>query len=254
MNDRDELLESWYQEETWPFAGWDFSHLNNRLIKDKPPWSYLERAAVLMQGATSVVDLDTGGGERLLALQSHWNGRIVATEAYPPNARLSHRNLSAAGGQVVLAHSDGIRSLPFASRTFDLLLNRHGGFNCAEVARILTPGGTFLTRQVNGMSAHDLLAVFGASPQWPDASPEKYVPLLEQAGLTITDMKDWQGTIRFTDVGAIVYYLKAITWLVPGFNVRTHQDALFSLQARLESGKNLTFYTGTYLIEAQKRA
>jgi hypothetical protein len=103
------------------------------------------------------------------------------------------------------------------------------------------------------MSAHDLLAVFGASPQWPDASPEKYVPLLEQVGLTITDLKNWQGTIRFTDVGAIVYYLKAIPWLVPGFSVQTHRDALFGLQTRLENGEDLTFYTGTYLIEARKR-
>lgn len=253
MRDRDELLETWYREEIQSFEGWDFSYLNNRMFEDQPPWSYMERAANLMRGATSVVDLDTGGGERLLELQAHWNGQIVATESYPPNTRLSHRNLSATGGRVVMADSDGIRTLPFASGVFDLVLNRHGAFNCAELARVLIPGGTFLTKQVNGIWAHDLLALFGTSPQWPDASPERFLPLLEQAGFAIIAMQDWHGKLGFTDVGAIVYYLKAIPWLVPGFSVRRHQNALFGLQDRLESGEDLTFYAGTYLIEARKR-
>ncbi len=104
------------------------------------------------------------------------------------------------------------------------------------------------------MWVHDLMAMFGVSPQWPDATPEKYVPLLEQAGLTIINMDKRHGKLRFTDVGAIVYYLKAVPWLVPNFSVQTHQSALFSLQERVENGEDLAFFAGTYLIEAQKSA
>ncbi len=42
------------------------------------------------------------------------------------------------------------------------------GFNPDEVARILAPGGTFLTQQVHGLWAQDLLEAFDAKPQWPD--------------------------------------------------------------------------------------
>ena len=56
----------------------------------------------------------------------------------------------------------------------------------------------------------------------------------------------------FTDVGAIVYYLKAIPWVVPEFTVETHLRYLLSLQERLEAGEELGFHAAKYLIEARK--
>lgn len=53
-------------------------------------------------------------------------------------------------------------------------------------------------------------------------------------------------------VGAIVYYLRAVPWLVPGFSVEKFQSELWGLQARIESGDSLVFDAGTYLIAAQK--
>ena len=61
-----ELVESWKREELVPFTGWDFSHLDGRMLEDQAPWSYSTRAAELMRQAASVIDLGTGGGERLL--------------------------------------------------------------------------------------------------------------------------------------------------------------------------------------------
>ena len=90
------------------------------------------------------------------------------------------------------------------------------------------------------------------SPQWPDATPEKYLPLLEAAGLTIVTVEEWEGRLVFADVGAIVYYLKATPWEVPGFTVRTHLPSLLALQERLEAGEELGFHAAKYLIEARK--
>lgn len=245
------LLEIWLREEAQPFQGWDFSYLHGRLFEDDPPWSYEQRVTGLLQSATSVIDLSTGGGERFAALRPHLPARTVATEEYPPNARLAHDRLAPLGIPVVMAASNELVTLPFAPAAFDLVLNRHGAFRSSEVARILTAGGTFLTKQVHGLWAYDLLAVFGATPQWPEATAEKYLPLLAAAGLTIISVLEWNGKIRFSDVGAIVYYLKAIPWLVPDFRVSTHQAELFRLQDQLEAGDELTFFAGTYMIEAR---
>ena len=65
------------------------------------------------------------------------------------------------------------------------------------------------------MWTHDLMAYFGAAPQWPNATPERYVPRLQAAGLEIVEVQEWSGKLRFTDVGAIVYYLKCVPWEVP---------------------------------------
>ena len=246
----DALILAWQHEEQQPFIGWDFSYLDGRMLEEQAPWSYSTRAAELMQRAASVVDLDTGGGERFLALKPYWPPIVVATEEYPPNVVLATQRLGAAGACVVEVPLSDDGLLPFTDAAFDLVLNRHAAFNAAEVARILAPGGSFLTQQVHGLWAHDLLAAFDATPQWPSATPEKYVPRLQRAGMTIVDVREWSGVLAFIDVGAIVYYLKAVPWLVPGFSVATHAGYLLRLQQRVERGEPLAFSARKYLIEA----
>lgn len=102
------------------------------------------------------------------------------------------------------------------------------------------------------MWAWDLLAAFDAVPQFPDATPELYVPLLEAAGMTVETVEEWEGRLAFSDVGAIVYYLKAVPWEVPGFTVNSHLTYLFALQERVDAGEKLEFYAAKYLIEARK--
>jgi len=167
-----EMVESWKREEQQPFSGWDFSYLDERMHEEQPPWSYLSRAADLMRRSSSVIDLDTGGGERFLELREYWPGKVVATEEYPPNFLLATERLTPLGVQVVDIRLTDHDPMPFADGDFDLVLNRHAAFNASEVARILAPGGTFLTQQVHGLWAYDLMAVFDAKSQWPDANLE----------------------------------------------------------------------------------
>ena len=249
---QNEQIERWKREEGQPFIGWDFSHLDGRRIEDQAPWSYSSRAAELMRQSSSVLDLGTGGGEWLLRLRDHWPSKVVITEDYPPNFRLATDRLAPFGVTVLAVPLTDYDPMPFMDNEFDLVLNRHSGFNSNEVARVLAPGGTFLTQQIHGLWADDLLAAFDAKPQWPDSTLEKYVPRLKSAGLTIIDTQEWSGYLAFTDVGAIVYYLKAVPWLVPGFSVESHLNYLIKLQDRLEAGERLRFTARKYLIEARK--
>lgn len=252
MTDRNELLAAWQQEEVQPFIGWDFSYLAGRMLEDPLPWDYIQRACALLDGAASVLDMDTGGGERLLEMRAHWPDRVVATEEWPPNLALARQRLTPLGVEVRDVHITDEDPLPFENGEFELVLNRHSAFNAGEIERILTPGGSFLTQQVHGMWTWDLMAYFDAKPQWPNATPEQYVPRLQAAGLEIVQVQEWQGKLRFTDVGAIVYYLKCVPWEVPDFSVATHQAGLFALQKRLEETGDLSFFASYYTIEARK--
>ena len=251
--DRPELVEGWLREERQPFTGWDFSYLDGRMTAGGEPWSYMDRAAELMRRSGSVIDLDTGGGEKLLMLREHWPARVVATEDYLPNFELATERLSPLGVSVVRAEVSDTAPMPFADGEFDLVLNRHAAFNPSEVARVLSAGGTFLTQQVHAMWAWDLHAAFDAQPEWPDATLAKYVPMLEAAGLCVVTAEESEGSLVFSDVGAIVYYLRAIPWEVPGFSVRTHLRHLLALQERVEAGEDLEFFAAKFLIEATRR-
>jgi SAM-dependent methyltransferase len=252
--DDDELIESWKCEEGQPFTGWDFSHLDDRMPEEQAPWSYSLRAAELMRGSSSVLDLGTGGGERLRKLREYWPEKVVVTEEYPPNFKLAVERLTPFSVKIVDVPLTDDGPMPFVDGEFDLVLNRHSGFNCNEVARVLSLGGAFITQQVHGLWAYDLIAAFEAKPQWPDSTLEKYVPRLKSAGLMVVQTQEWSGQLAFTDVGAIVYYLKAVSWLVPGFSVESHLKYLLKLQSQLEYGKALSFVAKKYLMEARKKA
>ena len=250
---RAELFKLWQQEEQNHFEGWDFSAFKSRFWWiENQPWSYMDHAAELMQQATAVLDLDTGGGERLLELRSYWPAKICATESYPPNFRLATQLLTALGVKVVDVASDERIALPFADSEFDLILNRHGGINSHEVGRVLRQGGTFYTQQVHGQNLYDLTEALGAQPEYPDAAPQYYVPRLEAAGLDIIQVQEAHGTLQFVDVSAIVAYLRAVPWVATGFSVDTHRDCLFALQDRVDAGLALIFSTRSYMIEARK--
>ena len=247
----DSRIEIWRREQRHPFVGWDFSHLDGRMIEDQPPWSYMERAGELMRASTSVLDIGTGGGERLLGLREHWPTRVVATEAHPPNVELARMRLEPLGCSVVDVPGNRM-PMPFADGEFDLILDRQSAFQADEVARMLSPGGTFLTQQVHWMWAHDLLAVFGARPPWPETTPKGTLAAIEATGLVVVTADEWTGELAFTDVGAVVYYLKAVPWLVPGFSVEAHLDGLIDLQRRLDTDERLAFEARKFLVEARK--
>lgn len=66
---RSELINIWEQEEQKPFSGWDFSYLDGRMLEEEHHWSYTSRAVELMRHCSSVLDMGTGGGERLLKMK-----------------------------------------------------------------------------------------------------------------------------------------------------------------------------------------
>ena len=144
----EELYQSWKQEERQLFTGWNFSYLDGRMIEEQPPWDYLDQAAALMRRSTAVLDMGTGGGERLLSIQEDWPAKVVVTEDYPPNVKLAEARLGPLGVAVVPVSLTRTGLMPFDNGEFDLVLNRHSGLNGAEVARVLEPGGIFFSQQV----------------------------------------------------------------------------------------------------------
>ncbi|MEE8043122.1 MAG: methyltransferase domain-containing protein [Pseudomonadales bacterium] len=246
-------IAAWHYEERQPFIGWDFSYLDGRKLEEEPPWSYSGRATELMAQSSSVLDMGTGGGERLLEMRESWPPKVVVTEGHPPNVEIAKERLEPLGVAVVPLSLTRDGAMPFADQEFDLMINRHAAFNCREVARTLARGGTFLTQQVHGLWAKDLFDAFDAVPQWPDSTPQYYVPRLEAAEMHVVTVEEWRGKLAFVDVGALVYFLKAVPWIVPDFSVDAYVDYLFALQRRLERNGELAFEARTYLIEAQKR-
>ena len=177
--------------------------------------------------------------------------RATAVEGFEPNVAVARARLTPLGVPVF----QGSRSsgLPFGEAAFDLVLNRHGGFHAAEMYRILKSGGGFLTQQVGGDNLADLVAEFDADLVRPENTLARVRNDLVALGFEIQRGQDWRGTVVFRDVGAVIYFLKAIPWVVRDFDVQRCLAPLAALQAQLDAGQPLRFTYTRFLIEAVKR-
>ncbi|HWD00891.1 MAG TPA: methyltransferase domain-containing protein [Amycolatopsis sp.] len=233
-------------------AGWDFSWLEGRATEQRPSWGYQSLIAARLADVQSAVDLETGGGEVLSGVPV-LPPLMVATESWPPNLSAARSLLGTRGATVVAAADEP--PLPFRAGSFDLVVSRHPvTVWWSEIARVLRPGGTYLSQQVGPASVFELVEYF-LGPQ-PAAVREGRHPdharaAAERAGLTVTDLRFEKLRTEFFDIGAVIYFLRKVIWMVPGFTVSAYLPQLRALHDQLRRGPFVATTT-RFLIEAHK--
>jgi SAM-dependent methyltransferase len=214
-------------------------------------WSYASKLLMPLRKAQSLLDMGTGGGELLSSLQP-LPPLTCATEGYVPNILVARRRLEPLGIQVYEVGEGG--KLPFADNQFDLVINRHEYYDPTEVMRVLKPGSQFITQQVGGKNEDDL-NILMESNEYPYAhwTLAYAVKRLQDTGWHTVEQKEDRPVMRFFDVGAIVYYLKAIPWQIPDFSVEGYFDKLVEIHNHIEQRGYIDFHMDRFLIVAEKR-
>jgi SAM-dependent methyltransferase len=233
------------------FSGWDWSYTRDRFIETSLPWDYRENVLQSMQGISSMLDMGTGGGEFLSSL-APFPPDTVATEGYPPNVAVARRRLEPLGIPVVAVEEE--RRAPLADGRFDLVINRHDGFQPDDVFRLLKPGGRYVSQQVGGRNMFALNELLQATPYfiYHDWTLETAVRGLEGAGFRILDAREAFPPTTFTDIGAVVFYLKIISWQVDDFSVEKYYDRLVEIHNRIERTVPLVVHEHRFYFEAER--
>ncbi|MBY8874642.1 class I SAM-dependent methyltransferase [Micromonospora sp. PLK6-60] len=234
-----------------PVDGWGFSWLTGRATEERPPWGYARLIGARLATAGAALDIDTGGGE-VLAEAPTPPPLLVATEAWPPNVAVARRTLRRVGGRVVRA--DSAAPLPFRDATFDLVVSRHPVDTVwSEVARVLTPGGSYLSQQIGPGTMRELSeAMMGPLPPPATRHPEHAVAAARAAGLTVVDLRTATLRAEFHDVGAVAWFLRKVIWTVPGFTVGAYREALRRLHDRIRADGPFVAHARRFLIEARR--
>jgi hypothetical protein len=256
------LTELLAEATSRPVKGWDFSWLGERVSTRPLDWSFDSIVEERSQHAPNLLDMSTGGGEWLAALR-HRPARTVATEGWPPNVIVAARRLRPLGVPVVWSEDapDNVDQrpgepcgrLPFRAGSFALVVNRHASFAAAEVTRVLSTAGAFLTQQMGSDygDAYDALGL-----DHPKHGREWNVALaseqLAEAGLRIAEAREGNSTTEFADVGAFAWYLRAVPWVIPGFTTEAHRPALERLHEKLTRGGPLTMQQSAFFLAATK--
>jgi len=233
------------------FSGWDFSWLNDRMIQEAPPWDYAAIVQSHFSRAHTMLDMGTGGGE-LLASLAPLPAETHATETFPPNQPLAEARLAPLN---VFVHKIQENDpLPFDDDYFDLVINRHDSFDAAQVYRILKQGGHFITQQVGGLDNLELNQVLQDSIDFPSITfnPTQALTELYDAGFSIQRAEQAALKTIFMDIGAVVYYLKAIPWQIPNFSPETQTGGLIKIHNLIERQGQFTTTAHRFLVIACK--
>jgi SAM-dependent methyltransferase len=234
-----------------PVEGWDFSWFAGRATEERPPWGYARLLSARMAGAATALDLDTGGGEVLAGIAAA-PPRLYATEAWPPNAAIAARNLAPLGGLVVRVAERA--PLPFRDNAFDLVTSRHPvATDWPEAARVLQPGGAYLSQQVGAGSMHEVTeAMLGPLPVNDVRAPARHAALARAAGLDVVELREARLATEFFEIAAVVVYLRKVIWIVPGFTVERYRPQLLAVHRHIEETGSFVGYATRFLIEARK--
>ena len=144
--------------------------------------------------------------------------------------------------------------LPLNDARFDLIINRHEPYIVYEVHRLLEHGGLFVTQQVGEKDNIELNKLLGAPEHlgYREWHMEQACSELQTAGFTILEKQEAFIETKFYDVGAIVYYLKAIPWQVEDFTVEKYSKQLVNLHQKIQKEGFLSVQSHRFFIMAQK--
>ena len=247
------LYTHWKQEEECAHIhGWDFSHIDGCFTEDTAfPWDYRKEILAHLRVDMRILDLDTGGGEFLLSL-NHPARLTSAAENYGPNVRLCKDTLLPLGIDFRQASAKG--PLPWPDESFDLVINRHGDLCAQEYFRVLKKGGLFITQLVGAENDRELVQLLlGDTPlPFPEQTLAGIRQQFQKAGFTLLRSEECVRPIRFTEVGALVWFARIIEWEFPGFCVDTHLPQLMQAQQIIDQEGYVEGHTHRIFLVAQK--
>nr|CAG8445168.1 7368_t:CDS:2 [Entrophospora candida]CAG8447614.1 15479_t:CDS:2 [Entrophospora candida] len=207
-----------------PFTGWDFSYLKGRMEENSGSlgWNYENTVRSLLPHHKGLLDMGTGSGEFLASL-SPLPPDTCATEGWAPNIDIARKRLKPLGVTVT-------------------------------VHRLLKQNGIFVTQQVGERDNIEINKLLGAPEHlgYREWHLEQACSEMVKAGFTILEKQEAFIETKFYDVGAIVYYLRAIPWQIEDFSVEKYSEQLINLHHKIQNEGYLSVESHRFFIIARK--
>ncbi len=206
-------------------AYWGAGFLAGRHVTGEGSWRWPDVVRPYLGHASALLDMGTGEGSALLSL-GPLPPFTVAYEGWQATMAAATATLRPHGVHLVvcLGADDNTAaarthpSLPFADASFDVVTNRHESFDAADVRRLLRPAGVFVTQQVGSQETDSVRALLGLPRQGPSWNLDVASAQVSAAGLTVERRGEERVTTRFSDIAALVGYIRSTPWSVPEFD------------------------------------
>jgi SAM-dependent methyltransferase len=190
----DELLA-----DVTPRRGWDFSCMN--VLRQPVPWDYQDVVLRYLRPSDDVLDVGTGGGEKLAGLAGSFShGLGIDADAQMVQVA---GEMSAAGNVDFRVCSEKLETI---AEKFDVIIDRHAPFDLAAVAAHLKPGGYFITQQVGERNMACVTAALGQQTR----APTIHRQAISDSGLRLLAFMEYDVEYVVRDIGSLVFWLNAL--------------------------------------------
>lgn len=234
--------------------GWDFSRVRDE--RDPVPWDYIDVVRRYLRPSDRVLDVGTGGGEKFLALASHFGTGIgIDASAKMIGAALANKSSSAADN--VSFEVMRTEALQFADAEFEVVLNRHCTIDVGESYRVLRPGGFFITQRVGARNTQNISALFGCGPGGQyEQDPSQGVTILAEVfrrrGCRVVCTAEYDVRYWFLDVESLLFWLKAIP-IPQDFDIEIHWRQVDQIITEYRTPKGIETNEHRELLIVQKQ-
>lgn len=213
-------------------VGWDFSKV--RAEYEPPPWTHLGIVKSYLKPTDHVLDIGTGGGEIFLSLASQFKSGVAIDHSKRQVATALANRATHGIDNVDILHMEAA-ALDFPVASFDLVLNSHCGVYPEPIARVLRPGGYFITEQVGRRQDDHLLTAFGWNadsfgPNWWWSIGEA-IQHFTSLDCRVVARGKYDRRYWLQDLESLVFYLKARP-MPEDFDAAQHWQAVKTIVER----------------------
>ena len=159
MNEKNEQIKDW---------NFDEFHIVTENYTD---WDMYEKLKEVTNEDSVVLDLGTGGGEKVLAFFPNYVKEIIGIDISKAMIETANENLKKSGKKnISFKHMNNLK-LEFPDEYFDVVVARHTIINAKEILRVLKPGGHVIIRGVDKYDCYELKKVYGKGQALNDQTP-----------------------------------------------------------------------------------
>ncbi len=199
--------------EVGEIRGWDWSCV--RASRDPTPFDYVEIVRGFVKPGDRVLDVGTGGAEVFIGLGLPTAARVALDHQFRM-ARVAQERITVSAESIHVAVADTL-ALPFPASSLDRVLCRHATTHPSEIARVLRPGGIFITQQVGARNTQSVFDAFGWGSNWEQFSDDPIPPrdrhqiAAEFEALDCRTLRTDEHEVGyvFADLESLVFFLKS---------------------------------------------
>ena len=234
-------------------VGWDFSQMRD--AREPMPWDYMDVVLRYLKPGDRVLDVGTGGGERLLRFAPCFASGI-GIDISEQMIEDAQQNLATSSIENVAFEVMSATDLAFEPESFDVLLNRHSVVDVAETLRVLKPGGYLINQEVGARNAENITHLFGCGPGGQyGTGPNQATPALAEAfraqGCRVVCLAEYNVRYWFLDNESLVFWLQAIP-MPEDFDMETHWEQVNAIIEKYQTPQGIETNEQRFLLIVQK--